>query len=134
MGVEIVITEIVTCKYCGSKAVVKYGSYKGVPGYFCKSCQRKFKRDDNQFKMRLPTEQMATALHDYYDDGLSARSIGRHILQETGSTPSTATIYEWIQRYTQYTTASIKDYQSKVGDTWIADETVLKINGQNIWL
>jgi len=134
MGVEIVTTEIVACKHCGSKAVVKYGSYKGVPRYFCKSCHRKFKRDDTQFKMRLPTEQMATALHDYYDGGSSVRSIGRHILQETGSTPSTATIYEWIQRYTQYITDSIKSYQPKVGDVWVADETVLKLGGHNVWL
>ncbi len=134
MGVEIVTTETVTCKHCGSKAVVKYGSYKGVPRYFCKSCNRKFKKDDNQFNMRMPTAQMATALHDYYDGGSSVRSIGRHILQETGSTPSTATIYEWIQRYTQYATDSIKDYHPKVGSIWIADETVLKLGGHNIWL
>jgi transposase-like protein len=77
---------------------------------------------------------MATALHDYYDGGSSVRSIGRHILQETGSNPSTATIYEWIQRYTQYATDSIKDYHPKVGSVWIADETVLKLGGHNVWL
>jgi len=134
MGVEIVTTEIVACKHCGSKAVVKYGSYKGVPRYFCKSCHRKFKRDDTQFKMRLPTEQMAPALHDYYDGGSSVRAIGRHILEETGTMPSTATIYEWIQKYTQYVTDSIKDYHPKVGNTWIADETTLTVGGQKIWL
>jgi transposase-like protein len=84
--------------------------------------------------MKSSTEQVATALHDYYDGGSSVRAIGRHILQETGKTPSTATIYEWIQKYTQYITDSIKDYHPKVGDTWIADETVLKIGGQNVWL
>ena len=101
MSVEITTVETVICKHCGSKAIVKYGSYKGVPRYFCKSCKRKFKKDDRQFKMRLPTEQMASTLHDYYDGGSSIRAIGRHILQETGKTPSTATIYEWIQKYTQ---------------------------------
>ncbi len=134
MSVTIQTTETVTCKHCGSQAVVKYGNYKGVPRYFCKSCQRKFKHDDKQFKMKLPTEQISTALHDYYDGGSSVRAIGRHILQETGSTPSTATIYEWIQKYTQYITDSVKDYHPKVGDTWIADETVVKIGGQNLWL
>jgi transposase-like protein len=84
--------------------------------------------------MKSETEQVATALHDYYDGGSSVRSIGRHILQETGSTPSTATIYEWIQKYTQYITDSIKDYHPKVGDVWIADETAVKIGGQNVRL
>jgi putative transposase len=134
MGVVIQTTETITCKHCGSTAIVKYGSYKGVPRYFCKSCKRKFKADDKQFKMKTSTEQVATALHDYYDGGSSVRAIGRHILQETGSTPSTATIYEWIQKYTQYIKDSIKDYHPKVGDTWIADETVLKIGGQQLWL
>lgn len=134
MPVTIQTTETVTCKHCGSTAVLKYGSYKGVPRYWCKSCKRKFKADDKQFKMKTATEQVATALHDYYDGGSSVRAIGRHILQETGSTPSTATIYEWIQKYTQYITDSIKDYHPHVGDTWIADETVLKIGGQNVWL
>jgi putative transposase len=134
MGVTIHTEETVTCKYCGSSAVVKYGTYKGVPRYFCKSCKRKFKRDDRQFKMKTATEQVATALHDYYDGGSSVRAIGRHILQETESKPSTATIYEWIQKYTQYITDSIKGYHPKVGGTWIADETVLNVGGQKIWL
>jgi len=77
MSVEITTVETVICKHCGSKALVKYGSYKGVPRYFCKSCNRKFKKDDRQFKMRLPTEQMASTLHDYYDGGSSVRAIGR---------------------------------------------------------
>ena len=62
MGVEIKTVEQVACKYCGSEGVMKYGSYKGVPRYYCKSCKRKFKRDDREFKMKLPTEQVATAL------------------------------------------------------------------------
>jgi putative transposase len=134
MAVEIVTTETVNCKYCGSNAIVKFGSYKSVPRYYCKICKRKFKRDDTQFKMKLPTEQVATALHDYYDGGSSVRAIQRHILSETGIKPSTATIYEWIQKYTQYVIDSIKDYHPKVSINWIADETALKIEGQQVWL
>lgn len=134
MSVKIVKTETVKCRYCGSEAVVKYGKYKEVQRYLCKSCHRKFKWDDRQYKMKSPTEQVATAMHDYYDGGSSIRSIGRHILEEMGSTPSTATIYEWIQKYTQYATDSIKGYHPRVGDKWIADETVVKIEGHNMWL
>lgn len=47
MGVEIRTVEQVACKNCGSEAVLKYGSYKGVPRYYCKVCRRKFKADDN---------------------------------------------------------------------------------------
>ncbi len=134
MSVIIETSETIICKYCGSTAIMKYGSYKGVPRYFCKSCKRKFKYDDKQFKTKTATEQVATALHDYYDGGSSVRSVGRHILQETGNNPSTATIYEWIQKYTQYITDSIKGYHPKVGNKWIADETVVNVGGHNMWL
>jgi len=36
-------------------------------------------------------------------------------------------------KYTRYATDSIKDSKPKVGDIWIADETVLKIDGSNVW-
>lgn len=29
-------TKTITCKYCGSEGVVKYGSYKGVQRYFAR--------------------------------------------------------------------------------------------------
>jgi transposase-like protein len=84
--------------------------------------------------MKTPTNQVSSALNSYYE-GMSIKAIRRHLLQEHANAPSTATIYEWIQKYTQYATDSIKGYQpSKVGDTWIADETVLEIDGQNVWL
>jgi putative transposase len=134
MPVEIKKTEIVKCPHCDSEAIVKYGSYKGIPRYWCKVCKRKFRYGDKQFKMKSLTEQVATALHDYYDGGSSVRAIGRHKLAETGKTSSTATIYEWIQKYTQYITDSIKNCHPKVGNEWIADETIVKVGGQNLWL
>ncbi len=36
-------TKAVTCKNCGSEAMVKFGTYYGVQRYWCKVCQRKFK-------------------------------------------------------------------------------------------
>ena len=33
------------CKYCGSKSVVKFGTYKGVQRYYCKHCKRSFMSD-----------------------------------------------------------------------------------------
>lgn len=133
MGVKITTVEQIKCKHCGSEAVLKYGSYKGVPRYWCKVCKRKFKADDNLLNMRTSTKEIADALNLFYD-GSSVRAIGRHFQQELGHTPSTASIYEWVQRYSQYLTDSIKDYHPHVGNEWIADETVLKIGGQQLWL
>jgi len=124
----------ITCKHCGSGGVVKFGTYKSVQRYWCKVCKRKFKADDTLFHMKTPANQISSALNMYYE-GMSIKAIRRNLQQEYGNMPSTATIYEWIQKYTQYATDSIEDYQpKKIGDTWIADETVLEIDGQNVWL
>ncbi len=124
----------VICKYCQSENVIKYGTYKGVQRYYCKDCGSKFKADDTLFHMKTPANQVSSALNMYYE-GMSIKAIRRNLQQEYGNMPSTATIYEWIQKYTQYATDSIKGYEpKKVGDTWIADETVLEIDGQNVWL
>jgi len=123
----------ITCKHCNSPAVVKFGTYKGVQRYYCKVCKRKFKADDTLFHMKTPANQVSTALNLYYD-GMSVKAIRRHLQQEHDNAPSTATIYEWILKYTQYATDSIKGYKPpEVGDIWIADETVLKIDGNNVW-
>jgi len=124
----------ITCKLCGSGDVIKYGSYKGVQRYLCRSCKSKFKADDTLFHMQTPSYQVSSALNMYYE-GMSIKAISRNLKQEYGNMPSTATIYEWIQKYTQYATDSVKDYKPKqVGNTWIADETVIEIDGQNVWL
>ena len=76
---------------------------------------------------------LQSALNSYYE-GMSIKAIRRHLQQEHAHAPSTATIYEWIQKYTQYATDSARDYHPKVGNTWIADETVLNIDGQDVWM
>jgi len=124
----------VNCKHCGADGVLKYGTYKGVQRYWCKVCKRKFKADDTLFHMKTLANHVSSALNMYYE-GMSIKAIRRNLQQEYGSMPSTATIYEWIQKYTQYATDSIKGYQPKhIGDTWIADETVLEIDGNNMWM
>jgi len=122
------------CKSCGSTRVRKYGLYKGVQRYYCNDCGAKFKNDDTLFHMKTPANHVSSALNMYYE-GMSIKAIRRNLQQEYGNMPSTATIYEWILKYTQYATDSIKGYEpKKIGDTWIADETVLDIDGQNVWL
>jgi transposase-like protein len=84
--------------------------------------------------MKTDANEVSSALNMYYE-GMSISAIRRHLLQEHQHAPSTATIYEWVQKYTQYATDSIEGYKPKhVGDTWIADETVIEIDGQNVWL
>ncbi|MDD4859782.1 MAG: IS6 family transposase [Dehalococcoidales bacterium] len=84
--------------------------------------------------MKTAANQVTTALNMFYE-GMSIKAIRRNLQQEHGNMPSTATIYEWIQKYTQYATDSVRRYQPKdVGNVWISDETVIEIDGQNVWL
>jgi len=56
------IVNTIICKNCGSPAVVKFGTYKGVQRFWCKSCQRKFKADNALFHMKVSPEYISTAL------------------------------------------------------------------------
>ncbi len=123
----------VNCPYCNSEGVLKYGKYKGVQRYWCKICRRKFKADDTLFHGKTPAGQIATVLEMYYE-GMSIQAGRRHLEQEYGNIPSTSTIYGWILKYTRYFTDSIKDYKPKVGDTWVADESIMEIDGKSVWL
>lgn len=127
--------ERVTCKYCGSQSVVKFGHYKETQRYWCKTCQRKFSANDRLFKAKSSVGQVSDALRDYYD-GKSIATICRSIgdADQTKGQPSTKTVYMWIDKYTQEAIDCFHDYRPKVGDTWIADETVLRIDGANVWL
>jgi putative transposase len=122
------------CKYCGnSKTVVRFGSYKDTQLYWCESCKRKFKGDTALFHMKTPPEQISSALRMYYD-GMSIKDIQGLLNQEHNNKPSKKTIYQWIDKYSDIAIKEAKDVHPKVGDTWIADETVLRIGGQNVWM
>ena len=123
----------VTCKNCGSEAVVKYGSYKGVQNYWCKSCKRKFKDDNTLFHMKVPPEYVSTALSLYYS-GSSISDICNHLKQEYGYYPSKHVVFAWVDKFTSLAANQFRDVHPNVGDTWIADETVLDLDkGIKVW-
>ncbi len=122
----------VVCKHCQSTRVRKYGFVEGVQTYFCNDCQKRFKVDDRLYRMKTPYMQVASALDDYYT-GKSIGDIRNSLLQHYANCPSSKTIYGWIVKYTDEAVGQFKDYQPKVGDVWLADETVLRVHGKNYW-
>lgn len=117
----------VTCKYCQSEHVRKFGKYKEIQLYYCNECKRKFMPNDSLFHMHTPANQVSSALHSYYS-GTSIKKIQEHLKQQYGNEPSTATIFEWINKYTNEAIEATKDYQPQVGDVWIADETYIRVD------
>ncbi len=120
------------CKFCGSKRIVRYGHYQNVQRWWCKDCKRKFVHNDALPRMKTPIIQVASALSMFYE-GLSLHGIRRNIEQTYRNYPSNSTIYDWVKKFTQVAVKTARVYKPLVGDTWVADETVLKIEGRNIW-
>ena len=125
--------DVIKCKNCNSKAIVKYGKYKNTQLYWCKDCQRKFKGDNCLFHMKVSPEYISSALSMYYA-GMSFNDIRNHLNQEQGYYPSKSVVYQWVDKYTDMAIEHFRQYKPQVGDTWIADETMLDIDGNHkIW-
>jgi putative transposase len=123
----------IICKNCDSENVIKYGKYKDVQRYYCKACERKFKADDSPFHMKVAPNVISSALSMYYT-GSSITDISNHVRQETGYTPSKSVVFGWIEKYTDEAKRQFIGYRPKVGDTWIADETMLDLDkGVKVW-
>lgn len=56
----------IACKYCGSKNVIKWGTFRGIQRFWCKDCQRKFADNDALPNMQTPIEQIGSAVGMYY--------------------------------------------------------------------
>jgi len=123
----------ITCKHCGSEDVVKYGKYKDVQRYWCKSCKRKFKGDDALFHMKVSPEFISSALDMYYT-GSSINDICEHLRNAQGYHPSKSVVFGWVDKYTDMAVDHFRKYQPQVGDTWACDETVLRLDKKRkIW-
>jgi len=122
----------IVCKYCGSHNVIRYGTYNGQQRFFCKDCKRKFADNDALPEMQTPVEQIGSAVGMFYE-GQSLNSITRLITQIYGSYPSDSTIYRWVSRFTKRAVKELSKYKPDVGSVWVADETVLKMDGKNVW-
>jgi len=122
----------IACKYCGGHNVTKYGTFRGRQRFWCKDCKRKFADNDALPNMQTPVDQVGTAIGMYYE-GQSLNSICRLLTQIYHSYPSDSTVYRWIAKFTKRAVNEAKDYKPDVGDVWLADETVLDIDGKNVW-
>jgi transposase-like protein len=125
-------TEI-RCKYCQSPNVIKYGKYKAVQRYFCKDCKRKFAGIDTIPKMQYSTSKIADVLNMYYE-GMSLKEIRRNLIQQHNDYISDATAFNWIKRFSKLAIMEAGKCKPDVGGVWVADETVIDIDGKNVWL
>lgn len=121
-------TCIVKCKFCGSPSVVKNGVRNGnIQYYLCRGCGRSFAGNNASEGMKYPPPQIASAVSLFYD-GLSIDKIRRQLDSLYHVYPSDSTVYDWIIRYTKVAVNKTKNSHINVGDYWVGDETVLKLD------
>lgn len=123
-----------TCKYCQSTNIIKYGTYKSIQRYYCKDCKRKFTELDTLPKMQTPMNQVSAAMRMYYS-GMSLDGIQGQLQQEYSNKVAESTIYYWITKFTKEAIEMSKNFRPKVSDIWIADETGIDIHGskRDLW-
>jgi putative transposase len=121
------------CKYCQSENVRKYGTYKDTQYYYCNDCKRKFSNLDCIPKMQYSTSKVADAISMYYE-GMSLREIRRNFIQQHNDYISDVTVLNWVNRFSDMAVKETVKCKPDVGSIWVADETVLDIDGKNIWL
>ncbi len=125
---------LIGCKHCHNTDIVKYGTYKGRQRYFCNACQRKFADTNALPGKRFPAEQVGAAVGMFYR-GLSTQEIGQQLAQQYSiPAPSKSTVYRWVTEYTRYALKQTGSAKATTGNTWVADETVIKVGGKNYWL
>jgi transposase-like protein len=129
---NIVLTEI-RCKYCNSKEISKFGSYKSVQRWWCKECKRKF-ADNRSFPgTRLPVDAVYSALLMFYK-GVPLKSIRQQLEEEFSCYPSESTIYRLIKRLTKESLDDAKKDHPNVGSNWLAYESHTKIGSKEYWI
>ena len=123
----------IVCKYCQSENVIKYGKYKGTQYYWCKDCKRKYSNPDTIPKMQYSTSKVADAINMYYE-GMSLKEVRRNFIQQHNDYISDRTILNWVNRFSKLAIIEASKYKPDVGSVWVADETVIDIDGKNIWI
>lgn len=121
------------CKYCQSENVIKFGKYKDVQYYYCKDCKRKFANPDAIPKMQYSTSKVSDAISMYFE-GMSLKEIRRNFIQQHNDYISDVTVLNWVNRFSDLAVKETAKHKPDVGSIWVADETVLDIDGKNIWL
>jgi putative transposase len=130
---EPIAIDELTCKFCGSAHVIKYGKNNEKQVYKCKECARKFVQNLGFEKMWFDPRTVSTTL-DLYFKGVSLRKIADHLRQCHGLNVDHSSVYRWICKYTEMIQAYIETLEPNVGNIWHSDEMKIKVKGDWKWL
>ncbi len=127
-------TYAVNCPACESGRVVKMGIRNGQQRYLCRGCRKSFRANGKPAGRRMDAELIGSAIRDYYT-GKSYKQIAEGLRDEYNiPEPSKATIYEWVRDFTDEAAAEMANHKAATGDHWVADEMMVDVGGEKVWL
>jgi transposase-like protein len=89
----------IVCKICYSDDVIKYGFRKGGQYWLCNNCDHHFLNNQSLYRMKYPLDFITRTVKER-SLGKPIKSIRKELLREMKNSPSSSTIYGWIQRLT----------------------------------
>lgn len=126
-----------TCPHCGSADVrtkgFRYNKSRPVRMFRCRSCGKRF-RDNAAPEHGGARVALAVMAADLYYKGLSLRDIANHPWQVYGIEVSPSTVHRWVTKMTEALKMAFEEARLVVGDNWLADETVVKVDGEPMYL
>lgn len=122
------------CPHCQSSESIRFGMRRGKQRYRCQSCSRAFTDNGALPGRNVSPEIVGSALSSFFE-GMSYRDIRRHIRSLHGIDLEPSTIYRWVLEYTDRGHKIIEGVKAYTGGSkWVVDETVVKVDGGNIWV
>ena len=118
----------VSCKFCHSNDVIKYGTKNGKQNYMCKECNRKFVNNVDFENMKYDPNIIALTLNLYFK-GVSLRKISHHLKQFHKLNVSYKTVHNWINKYITIMNNYVNTLQAEVGNTWHTNEMMVNVGG-----
>ncbi len=83
-------------------------------------------------KMKTPARQIASAMGMYYG-GMSLDAIQQQFKQDYDLEMSESNYWNWVKRFTKEAIKQARDFKPDVGDTWVADETYMKLKKRTVY-
>ena len=83
-------------------------------------------------KMKTPARQIASALGMYFG-GMPLDAIQQQFRQDYDLDMSESNYWNWVKRFTKEGMKELETFTPVVGDTWVADETYMKLKKRNVY-
>ncbi len=89
-------------------------------------------RPEGKHPHATPHERGAAV--DMYFDGLSYRRVARNMEQYFGRKTDPMTVYRWVRELSGTADEILRPMKVDTGREWVADEMVVNVGGQKMWL